>query len=269
LGRIVFKISVGFVTGALIVLAISLYLSDRYLTEQLRLAEAGDLQGARGDINWAARLDPFSPAPMTALAYLESRQGRTEAAADAFQQAIDREPVDFENYVALGDFQMQQLGDPGAAVGSYREALSYNPHATGAVSRLAEALLSSRDLEGAREQYEWLREQDEISLKELYALGKIQVQLDEPEEAIKTYEEARQKASADIDSLDESAKSERQTFIESLDLATANALVVERSYDAARQVLLQSSSGQAKTVLTLLGEDPEGYRRSVLDNPVG
>jgi hypothetical protein len=63
LGRVAFKISVGFAAGALILLAVSLFLSNRFVDDQQRSAETGDLRGATNKVQWAARLDPFSPAP--------------------------------------------------------------------------------------------------------------------------------------------------------------------------------------------------------------
>jgi tetratricopeptide (TPR) repeat protein len=266
LGRIVFKISVGFVTGALILLAVSLYLSNHYLQEQQRLAETGNLQGASADTERAARLDPFSSDPTAAEAYIELRRGQTGAAAEDFREAIRRDPVNQRNYVALGDLQKQQLGDPEAAAESYREALKYNPHATAVVSRLAEVLLSAGDREGAKAQYEWLREYKKISPKELYTLGEIQTRLGKPEEAIRTFEDAREGTGV-LEPSDQS-EAQRQDFTESLDLATADALVVQGSYDKAREVLTQSSGEQASTVLALLNEDPEGYRESVLNAPI-
>ena len=253
-------------TGALILLAVSLYLSNHFLKEQLRLAEIGDLRGARVDVERAARLDPFSSDPPVAEAYLELRQGQTEAAAKAFDEAIRREPANHTNYMSLGDLQRQQLNDPEAAVESYREALSYNPHATAVVARLAETLLSTGDIEGAKAQYEWLRENEKIPLKGLYTLGKIQIRLGEPEEAIKTFEDAKEEAGTE--SSDKSEEAQRKAFIESLDLAIADALVAQGSYDEAREVLWQSSSEQAPAVLALLDEDPEAYRESVLDAPI-
>ncbi len=261
----VIKVSVGFATGALILLAISLYLSSYYLEQQLRSVEAGNFQDAQREIDLASRLDPFSPAPLVFEAYLELRQGRMEAAVGAFREAIERDPHNSENRVALGDLQRQQLGDPEAAAASYQEALKYNPYSVAAISRLGYALLNAGDLEGAKTQYEQLRERGKISLKDLYTLGKIQVQLEEPEEAIETFEEAREMAGERLESLDESQRAERQTFIESLDLAVADALVVQGSYDEAREVLFQSEAEQASAVLALLNEDPESYRESVLD----
>jgi tetratricopeptide (TPR) repeat protein len=265
LGRIVFKVSVGFVTGALVMLAVSLYLANLYLKEHLRLAEIGNLERAGDRVELAARLDPFSPDPLSAEAYLELRQGRTEQAAEAFQKAIWRDPNNYRNYAALGNLQRQQLGNPKDAAESYRNALKYNPHATTVVSLLAEALSSSEDLEGAKAQYEWLQERGKISLKDLYNLGKIQVQLGEPGEAIQTFEDAKERVVAGQESLDES---QREAFLESLDLSIADALVVQGSHDEAQEILLQSSAEQAPARLALL-DDPESYQRSVLETPVG
>ncbi len=268
MGRIVFKISVGFVTGALILLAVSLYLSNHYLREQLRLAETGDLQGARAEVERAALLDPFSSEPLSSEAYLQLRQGQTEAAAESFREAIRRERVNYKNYVDLGDLQRQQLGDPGAAAESYREALRRNPHATVVVGRLGEALLSTGVLEGAKAQYEWLREHGKIPLRGLYTLGQIHTRLGEPEEAIEIFEDAKEAAGAGLGSLDESEEAQREDLVESLDLAIADALIVQGLYAEAREVLSRSSAGQAPAVLALLDEDPDVYRESVLDAPI-
>jgi len=268
LGRVVFKISVGFVTGALILLAVSLYLSNAYLKEQQRLAEAGDLQSAMNKVEWAAWLDPFSSVPLASEANLELRQGQTEMAAEAFDEAIKRDPANYRNYEALGSLQRQQLSDPEAAAESYRAALERNPHATSVVSRLGEALLSTGDLEGAKTQYEWLQDRGKIPLKDLYTLGKTQLRLEEPEKAIKTLEEAKERAGAELETTNEQQQEQRRSFLESVDLAIADALVVQGLYTEARDYLSQSDAEQAPAILTLLDEDPDGYRRSVLDAPI-
>lgn len=271
MGRVIFKISVGFVTGALILLAVALYLSNGLLKQQQqRLAESGDVEGAMNKAELAARLDPFAPVPLSSQGYLELRRGQTEAAIEAFNAAIRRDPYNYKNYETLGNFQRQQLSDPEAAVETYREALEHNPHATGVISRLGEALLSSEpeDLEGAKAQYEWLRDRGKISLKDLYTLGKTQIRLGEPEEAIETFEEAKERAEAELESSDEQQREQRTAFLESLELAVADALVVRGLYDEAREYLAQSEAEQAPAVLALLDEDPEGYRRSVFDAPI-
>jgi tetratricopeptide (TPR) repeat protein len=273
LGRAVFKISVGFVAGALILLAVSLYLSNLYLKDQQRLAETGDISSAMEKVEWASRLNPFSPAPPSSEAYLELRQGRAEAAAAAFQDAIDRDPYNYKNYEALGNLQRQQLGDPEEAVKSYRKALERNPYAASVISRLGEALLaagtSTENLEEARTHYEWLQERRRIPLKDLYTLGKIQTRLGEPGEAMETFEEAKERAGTELEEpSDESRQDQRRAFFDSLDLAIADALVVQGSLDEARAYLAQSEAEQAPTILALLDEDPVSYRQSVFDAPI-
>ena len=268
MGRAVFKISVGFATGALILLAVSLYLSNGFLKQQQRLAESGNLQGAMDRAEWAARLDPFSSVPLSSQAYLEVRQGRTEVATNAFNTAIQRDPNNYKNYEALGNLQRQQLEDPEEAAQTYRKALEHNPHATAVISRLGEALLTTNDFEGAKDQYEWLQERGRIPLRDLYTLGRTQIRLGEPEEAIETFEEAKERADAELETSEEQQSEQRRAFLESLDLAIADALVVQGLYDEARDYLERSEAEQSPAVLALLDEDPEGYRRSVFDAPI-
>jgi tetratricopeptide (TPR) repeat protein len=136
------------------------------------------------------------------------------------------------------------------------------------VSRLGEALLSTGDLEGAKTQYEWLQDRGKIPLKDLYTLGKTQLRLEEPEKAIKTLEEAKERAGTELETSNEQQQEQRRSFLESVDLAIADALVVQGLYTEARDYLSQSDAEQAPAILTLLDEDPEGYRRSVLDAPI-
>ena len=270
MGRAIFKISVGFATGALILLAVSLYLSNTFLQQQQRLAESGALQGAMNRAEWASRLDPFNSVPLSSQAYLEVRRGQTETANAAFEDAIERDPHNYRTYEALGNFQRQQLGDLEEAAETYREALRYNPHAVAVISRLGEVLLTSEpaDLEGAKAQYEWLRERGRIPLKDLYTLGKTQIRLGEPEEAIETFEEAKERADVELGTSEEQQREQKRALLESLDLAVADALVVQGLYEEAREYLAQSEAEQAPAVLTLLDEDPEGYRSSVFDAPI-
>jgi tetratricopeptide (TPR) repeat protein len=135
-------------------------------------------------------LGSLQPGSLSAEAYLELRQGQPEAAANAFDRAIRRDPNNYKNYEALGNLQRQQLDDPEAAVESYREALSHNPYAATLISRLGEALVqpeTSRGEGAVRMAYE----RERIPLRDLYTLGKVQMRLDEPEKAIETFEEAR------------------------------------------------------------------------------
>ena len=102
LSRVVFKISAGFLVSVLILLAVSLYLSDHNLNEYRRLAAAGDLEGALQRARLAARLDPFSPDPLEALSFVLQLQNRDEEAADALTEATERDPHNYEPYLLLG-----------------------------------------------------------------------------------------------------------------------------------------------------------------------
>ena len=48
MSQVVFKVSAGFLIGALVLLAVALSLSRYYVGEQQRLAAAGDTEGACG-----------------------------------------------------------------------------------------------------------------------------------------------------------------------------------------------------------------------------
>jgi hypothetical protein len=65
-------------------------------------------------------------------------------------------------------------------------------------------------------QYEWLYERGRIPLRDLYTLGRSRSRLDEPEEAIETFDEARERAEAELESSDEQQQDQKQEFLESL-----------------------------------------------------
>jgi tetratricopeptide (TPR) repeat protein len=168
--RIIFKVAVGFVVGALILLAGSLLLSNRYLVEQRQLAATGDVKGALEAARSAARLNPLDSVPLVAEASLLQTQGRPEEAAEVLQEAIRRDPANYNNRVLLGNLQMNQLNDPEAAVESYRGALERIPRNRGLISGLAGALITTGDLEGAKREYEKLRQLGGIDAQSLYNL---------------------------------------------------------------------------------------------------
>ena len=264
----VFRVSAAFLVGALILLAVSLYLSSYYLDEQQRLAAAGDVNGAVQEVDTAARLDPFDTQPLQTKSLLLQRQGNNKAAAGALEEAVRRDPDNYLPYMLLGLAQMNRLNDYDAAVQSFREALSLNPNASFVRSGLAQALVRKGDLEKARGQYEKLRERDQISTQGLYDLGRIYVRTGDPEKGRETLQDVKQRAESDLKSLESSARSQREEFIQSIDLAIADALVVQGRYDEARQILANSSSEQAPAILTLLDTDPEMYRESIKDSEI-
>ena len=264
----IFKISAGFLAGALALLATALYLSEHYLSEETRLAAAGDLHGALEASRTAARLNPFSPLPLEGQSYLLRQQGLDEEAAGALREAIERDPNNYILYLSLRNLQVAKLDDLDAAEENYRKVLELNPNNTAASTALAQVLIEKGDLEGAKEEYENLREEREISYQGLYNLGRIYVRTGEPEEGYETIKLARRKASAGLKTPKGPQRAQKERLIESMDLALADALVVQGDYAGAREIIAGSSSEQAPALLQLLDADPEGYRESVVNSGI-
>ena len=264
--RRVFKVAVGFVVAALILLAGALYLSEYYMNQEQQLAATGDFEGALEKTGTAARLNPFDSTPLLVQSNLLLRQGQDEAAAEALRDAIERDPANYVSRVSLGNLQAGRLNQPEEAVKSYRRALEQVPRDTGLISALALALTRVDDLEGARREYEKLVELEKISPRGLFNLGKIYVRTGEPEKGVETLKQAKRRASASLKRTDESEREEREAFLMSVDLALVDALVVEGRYDEARAALQESGSEQAPAILQLLDMDPEGYRETVLNS---
>jgi tetratricopeptide (TPR) repeat protein len=268
LSRVVFRISAVFLVGVLVLLATALYLSEYYLDEQRRLAAAGDAEGAIKASQVAARLDPFDTEPLMARSILLQQQGRYEEAVGSLREATERDPQNYIPYMLLGNLQAGQLGDLDAAVESYREVLRLNPKATGARSALAQVLMRKGDLEAAEREYEKLRAEGGITYQGLYDLGRIYVRTGEPGEGLRAIKRAKQRAEAGLDELEGPLKIQRQELIESMELAIADALVVQGRYAAAREIIAQSSSEQAPALLQLLNSDPGAYRESVVSSEI-
>lgn len=255
--------------SALAVLAGSLYLSDRYTSEQRSLTAAGDAQGAARAAQRAIRLDPFSPDPLEAQSFMFQQQDMNDRAADSLKEAVRRNPNDYEPYFMLGSLQSNALNDFDAAVENYREALDLNPKAYSVRSSLAQTLTKQRKLEEAKKEYEKLVEEKQITYQGLYDLGRIYVRTGEPKKGVKAIRSAERKASAQARKLSEGPlKEQTKELVVSMKLAQADALVVEGRYGAARKVITNSSSDQASALLELLNADPQSYRESVLDSEI-
>ena len=249
-------------------LATALSLSKHYLHEETRLAATGDLQGALEAGRLAARLDPFAPEPLMGEALLLQHQGEYEAAAATLREAIRRDPNNYSIHLLLGNLQATGLENLDAAVESYRNVLELDPNATVASRALAYTLTRQGKLEEAKEEYEKLREEKAISYQGLYNLGRIYVRTGEPEKGYETIRLARRQASVDLEARSLQGLARREQLLESMDLALADALVVQGDYAGAREIIAGSSSPQAPALLRLLDANPEAYRESVVDSGI-
>lgn len=265
---VIFKISAAFLVSALILLAGALWLSGYYTAEQRRLAAAGDMAGATKASQKAVRLDPFGSTALEAQAFLFQQRGMNEDSEKSLKKAIEQDPNNYLPYLMLGNLQISRLNDLDSAENSYREVLKFNPKAEAARTGLAQALIRQGKLKDAKKEYEKLKEDKEISYQGLYDLGRIDVRTGDPKEGAKNIKEARRMASKGLDNLKEPLKSQRKDLIQSMTLALADALVVQRDYSQAATVISQSSSDQAPALLALLNADPESYRESVLNSEI-
>lgn len=252
----------------MLLLVASIYVSERYTTNQQQLAAAGNTEEAVGAANTAARYDPFSPEPLQARASLLQSQGKNQLAEDVLQQAIGRDPNNFVLYLSLGNLQMS-MGKFEAAEESFREVLRLNPMASAATSGIAQSLIRRGKLEEAKAEYEKLYEDKDIDTLGTYDLGRIYVRTGEPERGFKLINQATRRAEKELEGLDEGAlKTRQEDLIESMKLAAADALVVRGEYNRAYNLVEQSSSDQAPALLELISTDPEGYRESVINSDI-
>ncbi len=261
MSRAIFRVSAGFLVGVLALLAMSLYLSEHYTNEYQRLSAAGDVEGAMEKVDLAIRLNPFDADPLEAQAYLLQRQNRYGEAEQALREAAEREPQDFVPYLALGNLQMTRLDDPDAAARSYREALERNPKLILGKTSLAQAYMRQGKLGEARKVYEDLRSTHDLTYQGLYDLGRIYVRSGRPDEGVKTIRVAQRRVDNDLEAKERSGQV--KNLRASMDLAIADALVVQGKYERARRIVSESSAEQAPAILRLLNTDPEKYRESV------
>lgn len=249
-------------------LAVALSLSEYYLDEGQRLSAAGDVRGAIDASRTAARLDPFDTEALETQSLLFEQQRRYEDAADALRAAIGRDPHNYIPYLMLGNLQLNELDDLEAAEESYRDVLGLNPRESSVREALAQVLIQQGELGEARDEYERLRREEDISFQGLYDLGRIYVRTGQPEEGLQAIKRARQRAQSGLDELEGPLKRQRQELLESMKLAIADALVVQGRYGKAREVISQSSSPQVPALLQLLDSNPDAYRESVVTSEI-
>ncbi|HEY6751510.1 MAG TPA: tetratricopeptide repeat protein [Rubrobacteraceae bacterium] len=261
----IFRLSAGFLVGVLALLATLLYLSDYYTGEQQRLAAAGDVAGAMEASRKAVRLDPFDTDALQAQSFLWRQQKRHDRAVLALKEAIERDPNNYLPYLTLANLQLG-MGDLDAAAKGYRDVLELNPNAVSARSSLAQALARQGKLQEAKEKYEALEEETSITYQDRYDLGRIQVRTGEPLEGVKNIRRARRMAAAELNRPRTQVR-QRQLLV-SMDLATADAFVVQGRYGQARRILSRSPSPQAPGLLELLNLDPAAYREQVINSGI-
>ena len=261
----IFRLSAAFLVGVLALLATVLYLSDYFTAEQQRLAAAGDEAGAMEASRMAVRLDPFDTDALQAQSLLWRQKANNQRAALALRESIERDPNNYLPYLTLANLRLT-MGEPDAAVGDFRKVLELNPNAVQARSSLARTLMRQGELREARAEFETLKEEKSAKYQDLYDLGRIQVRTGEAPEGVKNIKRARRMAEARANRGPQGERQKR--LLVSMDLATADALVVAGRIGQAQRILEESPSEQAPGLLELLNSDPEAYREQVINSDV-
>ncbi|MBA3702283.1 MAG: hypothetical protein H0W79_05560, partial [Rubrobacteraceae bacterium] len=101
-----------------------------------------------------------------------------------------------------------------------------------------------------------------------YDLGRIQVRTGDPLEGAKNIRRARRMAVAELNGPRRPVGERQRQLLVSMDLATADAFVVQGRYGQARRILAQSPSEQAPGLLELLNVDPGAYREQVINSDI-
>jgi len=267
LSRAIFRLSAGFLVGVLALLAVALYLSDYFTGEQQRLAAAGDEAGAMEASRMAVRLDPFDTDALQAQSLLWRQQRNYDRAVLALREAIARDPNNYVPYLTLANLKLT-MGEPDAAVEGYRDVLELNPNAVLARSSLARTLMRQGKLREAKVEFETLKDEKSATYQDLYDLGRIQARTGEAPEGVKNLKRARRMAEAQFDKAPGAQTERQQQLLVSMDLATADALVVQGRIGQAQRILSESTSEQAPSLLELLASDPEAYREQVINSDI-
>ena len=267
MSRAIFRLSAGFLVGVLALLAVALYLSDYFTGEQQRLAAAGDEAGAMEASRMAVRLDPFDTDALQAQSLLWRQQRNYDRAVLALREAIARDPNNYVPYLTLANLRLT-MGKPDAAVEGYRDVLELNPNAVLARSSLARTLMRQGKLREARVEFETLKDEKSATYQDLYDLGRIQARTGEAPGGVKNIKRARRMAEAQFDKAPGAQTERQQQLLVSMDLATADALVVQGRIGQAQSILSESTSEQAPGLLELLASDPEAYREQVINSDI-
>lgn len=267
MSRSILKISAIFLFAVLIFIAGFSYVSARYMERQQQQQAAGNLNGAIGAASAAARFDPFEAAPLQAQSSILYGRGRNASAKEFMEQAALREPNEYVIQLSLGNIEME-MGEFEAAEQSYREAERLNPFGGLGTEGLAQALLRQDELEEAGTAYQRIADMGDLGTMGYYNLGRIQVRTGDPEEGTRNINRAIRRAERELRTMNGEARQSQMDLIESMNLAAADGLVVQSRYNAAYQILAESTSNQAPALLQLISTDPEGYRDSVIDSDV-
>jgi tetratricopeptide (TPR) repeat protein len=101
--------------------------SERKGNDALALSEKGDFKGALAAARNAEDIDPLSIDPYFDVAAVEDAAGDKPAAVQALEQAVQVQPASPDAWQRLGEYRLNELGQPAAALPILQAALYLDP----------------------------------------------------------------------------------------------------------------------------------------------
>jgi tetratricopeptide (TPR) repeat protein len=101
--------------------------SERKGNDALALSEKGDFKGALAAARKAEDIDPLSIDPYLDMAAVEDAAGDKQAAVRALEQAVQVQPASPEAWQRLGEYRLNELGQPAPALPILQAALYLDP----------------------------------------------------------------------------------------------------------------------------------------------
>jgi cytochrome c-type biogenesis protein CcmH/NrfG len=100
--------------------------------------QIGQLDAARDIARIGARRNPLSVEPQWELATVEASAGRTGAAEDALERAVEIQPANAEAWRRLGRYRLSVLDRPQPALNAFRAAYYLDPQSPDSTSDFLE-----------------------------------------------------------------------------------------------------------------------------------
>jgi len=101
--------------------------SERKGNDALALSEKGDFKGALAAARKSEDIDPLSVDPYFDKAAVEDAAGDQQAAVRALEQAVQVQPASPDAWQRLGEYRLNELGQPAVALPILRAALYLDP----------------------------------------------------------------------------------------------------------------------------------------------
>lgn len=111
----------------------------------LERVDRGQLAAAASIAEIAHKRNPLEADPLFDLSAIEQARGRTQAALQALEQAVELEPANPETWRRLGRMRLTVLHDPKGALDAFRAALYLDPMSRKAIS---DVVIASRAAAG-------------------------------------------------------------------------------------------------------------------------